>query len=136
MNASAHGLVLDTSAIMSILKQEDDAHLMARAIASANTAYISTVTQLEAFTVAMSRGNVGAHKLAEFLEQLMPQIVAFDNIQSQLSIDAMKTFGKGHHPANLNFGDCCVYALAKSLNLPLLYKGNDFSQTDLASALV
>ena len=128
-------LVLDTSAIMSILRQEDDAAAIAACIAGATGVCISAVTRLEAFTVAMARGEIGSQKLAEFLDHLLPQVIAFDEAQSSLAIIAVKTFGKGHHPARLNFGDCCAYGLAKSMNLPLLYKGNDFAQTDIASAL-
>ena len=128
-------LVLDTSAIMSIVRQEDDAAQMAACIAAASSVCISAVTRLEAFTVALARGDIGSQKLAELLDQFAPQVIAFDHAQSTLAVNAVKAFGKGHHPARLNFGDCCAYALAKSMNLPLLYKGNDFAQTDIASAL-
>lgn len=135
MNHNLPVLVVDTSSIMSILRQEDDAAQMAACIAAASSICISAVTRLEAFTVAMARGDIGSQKLAELLDQLAPQVVAFDEAQSSLAVTAVKAFGKGHHPARLNFGDCCAYALAKSMNLPLLYKGNDFAQTDIASAL-
>jgi ribonuclease VapC len=135
MSSNPPVLVLDTSAIMSILRQEDDAAKMAACIAAASSVCISAVTRLEAFTVALARGEIGSQKMAEFLDQLSPQVIAFDEVQSSLAVNAVKTFGKGHHPARLNFGDCCAYALAKSMNLPLLYKGNDFAQTDIASAL-
>ena len=128
-------MVLDTSAIMSILRQEDDAEQIAACVARASSVCISAVTRLEAFTVAMARGEIGSQKLAELLGQLSPQVIAFDEVQSSLAVTAVKAFGKGHHAARLNFGDCCAYALAKSLNLPLLYKGNDFAQTDIVSAL-
>ena len=128
-------MVLDTSAIMSILRQEDDAARIAACVARASSVCISAVTRLEAFTVAMARGEIGSQKLAELLGQLSPQVIAFDEVQSSLAVTAVKAFGKGHHAARLNFGDCCAYALAKSLNLPLLYKGNDFAQTDIVSAL-
>ena len=128
-------MVLDTSAIMSILRQEDDAEQIAACVARASSVCISAVTRLEAFTVAMARGEIGSQKLAELLSQISPQVIAFDEVQSSLAVTAVKAFGKGHHAARLNFGDCCAYALAKSLNLPLLYKGNDFAQTDIASAL-
>ena len=128
-------MVLDTSAIMSILRQEDDAEQIAACVARASSVCISAVTRLEAFTVAMARGEIGSQKLAELLSQISPQVIAFDEVQSSLAVTAVKAFGKGHHAARLNFGDCCAYALAKSLNLPLLYKGNDFAQTDIVSAL-
>lgn len=132
---SIPAMVLDTSAIMSILRQEDDALQMAGCIAAVGSVCISAVTRLEAFTVAMARGDIGSQKLAELLDQLSPQVIAFDESQSNLAVTAVKAYGKGYHPARLNFGDCCAYALAKSMNLPLLYKGNDFAQTDVASAL-
>ena len=135
MSSYSPELVLDTSAIMSILRQEDDAAQMAASIAAASRVCISAVTRLEAFTVAMARGDTGSQKLTELLDQLSPQVIAFDEVQSNLAMTAVKAFGKGHHPARLNFGDCCAYALAQSMNLPLLYKGNDFAQTDIASAL-
>lgn len=135
MSSNLPVLVLDTSAIMSILRQEDDAAQMAACIAAASSVCISAVTRLEAFTVAMARGDIGSQKLAELLDQLAPQVIAFDHAQSSLAVTAVRAFGKGHHPARLNFGDCCAYALAKSMSLPLLYKGNDFAQTDIASAL-
>ena len=135
MSSTLPVLVIDTSAIMAILRQEDDAFEIAACIARASSVCISAATRLEAFTVAMSRGDIGSQKLAEFLDQLAPQVIAFDEVQSRLAVTAVKAFGKGHHPARLNFGDCCAYALAKSLKLPLLYKGNDFAQTDIASAL-
>ena len=135
MSSDLSALVLDTSAIMSILRQEEDAAAIAACIAGTRKVCISAVTRLEAFTLAMARGEIGSQKLAEFLDHLSPQVIAFDEIQSSLAVNAVKAFGKGHHPARLNFGDCCAYALAKSMNLPLLYKGNDFAQTDIASAL-
>ena len=135
MSSTLPVLVLDTSAIMAILRQEDDAFEIAECIARASSVCISAATRLEAFIVAMSRGDIGSQKLAEFLDQLAPQVIAFDEVQSRLAVTAVKAFGKGHHPARLNFGDCCAYALAKSLKLPLLYKGSDFAQTDIASAL-
>ncbi len=133
--SGAHRIVIDTSAIMSILRQEDDAAQMAQRITAASGTYISAVTQLEAFTVALARGEIGAQSLSAFLQQLSPEIVAFDATQSLLAVEAMRKYGKGRHPASLNFGDCCAYAAAKALGLPLLYKGQDFVQTDLASAL-
>ena len=135
MNAPPPVLVLDTSAIMSILRQEADAAQIAACIAAASSVCISAVTRLEAFTVAMAKGDVGSQKLAELLDALSPQVIAFDEAQSILAVTAVQAFGKGHHPARLNFGDCCAYAAAKALNLPLLYKGNDFAQADIASAL-
>jgi ribonuclease VapC len=68
------------------------------------------------------------------LKAITPTIVAFDGQQAELARVAWRQYGKGRHPAKLNFGDCCSYAVAKYLNKPLLFKGDDFSKTDLEQA--
>ncbi len=68
-------------------------------------------------------------------ESLGLETVGFDENQLELAIDAFRRYGKGRHPAALNLGDCCSYALAKALDQPLLFKGNDFTLTDVAPAL-
>lgn len=70
-------------------------------------------------------------KLDEVLAELAPHIAGFDQQQAVLARTAWREYDKGRHPANLNFGDCCSYALAKHLGKPLLFKGDDFSQTDI-----
>lgn len=127
--------MLGTSAIMSILRQEEDAVLIAACIAGIRKVCSSAVTCLGAFAVAMARGKIGSQKLLDFLDHLSPHVTALDEAQSGLAVTAVKTFGKGRHPARVNFGDCCAYALARSMAPPLLYKGNDFAQTASASAL-
>lgn len=74
-------------------------------------------------------------RVDEALQTYQIQIEPFTQAQAEMAIAAFAQYGKGRHPAALNFGDCCAYALAKSMNLPLLYKGNDFAQTDITSAL-
>jgi ribonuclease VapC len=69
--------------------------------------------------------------LDRFLLSELTETVAFDGVLEAIAADAFDRFGKGRHPAGLNFGDCIAYALAKSRNLPLLFKGNDFSRTDI-----
>ena len=81
--------------------------------------------------IEYKKGIEGAIQLDTFLKIINPTIVAFDSEQSKLARTAWRKFGKGRHPAKLNFGDCCSYAVAKYLNKPLLFKGNDFSKTDL-----
>ena len=93
---------------------------------------ISAVTYTEASLVLFSRfGSLGLTKLDELLSGLAVEFIAFDKTQAQLARIAWQQYGKGRHPAKLNFGDCCSYALAKHLNSPLLFKGNDFVQTDV-----
>jgi len=74
-------------------------------------------------------------ELEEVVETLELEIVAFDHHQLELAIDAFRRYGKGRHPAGLNLGDCCSYGLAKALDQPLLFKGNDFGLTDVTPAL-
>ena len=73
----------------------------------------------------------GAKEYDEPLKKINPNIIAFDEQQAKLARIAWRKYGKGRHPAKLNFGDCCSYAVAKYLNQPLLFKGNDFSKTDI-----
>jgi ribonuclease VapC len=80
------------------------------------------------------RGEQDAADLLLLIEKLLIEIIAFDEAQAVLAREAYLRFGKGRHPAALNYGDCFSYALAKTLGEPLLYKGNDFSHTDVLSA--
>jgi ribonuclease VapC len=77
------------------------------------------------------KGELGAKKYDELLNALSANIIVFDSQQARLARIAWQNYGKGKHPAKLNFCDCCSYAAAKFLDLPLLFKGNDFSQTDI-----
>ncbi len=94
---------------------------------------MSAASRLELGIVAMNR-HVQA-RVDEALQIYQIQIKPFTQVQAELAIAAFTQYGKGRHPAALNFGDCCAYALARSMNVPLLYKGNDFAQTDITSAL-
>ena len=128
-------LVVDSSVLIAILLAEPDAQKYAKQLALADSIYISTVSVLESSIVIQSKeGEQGASMLDELLCAISPTIVAFDSEQMKLARKAWQQYGKGRHPARLNFGDCCSYAVAKSLGLPLLFQGNDFSQTDLLLA--
>ena len=125
-------MVIDSSALIAVLEKEAEVELFLRLMYEADTLNISAVTYTEVSLVLYSRfGNLGLVKLDELLAGLAVQFVAFDKSQAQLACIAWQKYGKGRHPAKLNFGDCCSYALAKHLNLPLLFKGNDFTQTDI-----
>ena len=76
----------------------------------------------------------GEQQYDELLKTITPTVVSFDVQQATLARIAWRAYGKGRHPAKLNFGDCCSYATAKHLKQPLLFKGNDFSQTDIEIA--
>lgn len=77
----------------------------------------------------------GRRDLDAWLERERLVVVAVDHRIASIAADAFAQFGKGRHPAGLNYGDCFAYALAKSLNAPLLFKGDDFARTDIASAV-
>lgn len=79
-------------------------------------------------------GDKGIEKLNILLDELAITVVSFSPEQAELATEAFLRFGKGRHPAKLNMGDCFSYALAKSIGQPLLFKGNDFSQTDIGGA--
>ncbi|WP_411035282.1 type II toxin-antitoxin system VapC family toxin [Shinella sp. BYT-45] len=130
-------MVVDTSAMVAVLFLEDDAEMYAGALAGAEKRFLSAVTRVEiAFVIEGRRGEAGRKALETFLEALDPEIMPVDPGQAALAIEAFRTYGKGRHPAGLNIGDCFSYALAKSLDEPLLFKGNDFALTDVRPALI
>ena len=133
MTARPDRLVVDTSAIIACCLGEPGYEKLESMLTSGAHLLMSAPTRLELGIVAMQR-NIEA-RVVQALQTYQVQIEAFTEAHSLVALKACARYGKGRHPAALNFGDCCAYALAKSLNLPLLYKGNDFAQTDVASAL-
>jgi ribonuclease VapC len=129
-------IVIDTSAIIAILKEESEALSFSEIIADADRCFLSAVGFFEASMVMIGRGRP---ELAEGLDALVDrtamEIVPVDLELARDSRAAFVRFGKGRHPAGLNLGDCVSYALAHMRGLPLLYKGNDFAQTDVVSAV-
>lgn len=124
--------VVDTSVLIAILEREDQAQELLKILESESAVMMSTVSYTEAGIVATSRrGDSGRRALERLVKALNIEIVACDQTQSELAIDAFQKYGKGRHSARLNFGDCFSYALAKHLNLPLLFVGNDFERTDI-----
>ncbi len=129
-------MVVDTSAIMAILLREPDAGQFEQAIVASPFRLISAATRVELSFVAEGRkGDSGRVDLEKFLSIIRFTIVPVDETQSNLAIGAFRRFGKGRHPAALNIGDCFSYALAMAMDHSLLYKGNDFSQTDVRQAV-
>ncbi len=129
-------MVIDSSAIIAILYEEPEANLLAQAISSASVKLMSAGTALELFIViAAQKGERGKEKLLAFLAASKIEIIPFDTEQLEIASDAFVKYGKGNHKAKLNFGDCFAYALAKASGEPLLFKGNDFSLTDIQSAV-
>ncbi len=125
-------MVIDTSAIIAILLEEPEAPYLMQAIALDKVRLISTFSVLEAsFVIASRKGDAGLQQLKQFLEFIKVEQKSLTDTQVNLATEAWLKFGKGRHSASLNIGDCCTYALSKETNEPLLFKGNDFSQTDL-----
>jgi ribonuclease VapC len=128
-------IVVDTSTIVAILRDEPEKDRFVDAILRADTAFISAVSVQEAGMVVAGRfGDETAWPpLDALLNVLRLEIVAHDAVLATIARNAFLRFGKGRHPAKLNFGDCAAYALAKANGLPLLFKGQDFTQTDIAA---
>lgn len=126
-------MVIDSSALVAILRGEVEHQSFKAAIAAADVRLVSAVTKLEASMVAIGSGPAeGAQDIDDLLALLAVQIVPFDEHQADIARDAFVRFGKGRHRAGLNFGDCAAYALAMVESEPLLFKGSDFSSTDVA----
>jgi ribonuclease VapC len=129
-------IVVDTSALIAVLLNEPGAASFRYVLARSEDLRLSAVSDYEARLVSFRQRG---HRLVEAYDELVDQtglrIVAFDQEQSLLAFEAYRRYGKGNHPAALNFGDCASYALARRLNAPLLFKGNDFGRTDIQSAL-
>jgi len=130
-------VIVDTSALMAILRAEDDASEMAHAIERAQTRRISAANYVEtAVVIDASRDPVASRRFDELVDtaELHVEPVTYD--QARIAREAYRDFGKGSgHRAGLNFGDCFAYALAKSTGEDLLFKGNDFGHTDITPAL-
>lgn len=129
-------MVVDSSALLAVLLGESDAPDYADALARPGRKLMSSVSRMECGIVVEARkGEAGAKAFARLVALGGIDTVAFDAGQSEIAVDAWRRFGKGRHPAALNMGDCASYALAKLLGESLLWKGEDFSLTDLAPAL-
>lgn len=129
-------MIIDTSAVLAILFAEDDAACYASAIAGAEVRLMSAVNYVEAGVVIdnQASGN-GGRQFDAFMARADIVVEAVTREHAEIARQAYLDFGKGHHPARLNFGDCFAYALARATGLPLLFKGEDFRKTDLTTAL-
>src|ERR1700730_10044988 len=130
-------IVIDTSALIAILNHEPERTALYEAIAAADRCLVSAVTYQEARHVLFAkRGVNGLYDLEDFLALIKAEIIPHDMQLAALSLEAFRRYGKGIDPkARLNFCDCAVYALAKGMRAPLLFKGDDFIHTDLQSAV-
>ena len=128
-------MIVDTSAIISILFDEDEAEHFNEAIARAPRCQLSTVNYLETVMVLEGRrGLLAGHQLDAYLEEASIALAPVTIEQAHIARAAWRRFGRGNHPAGLNFGDCFAYALAATTREPLLFKGRDFALTDVESA--
>jgi ribonuclease VapC len=126
-------LILDTSAVVAIVFREPEQDEFLAKIGRAPLVGIGAPTLVETTIVLAARlGEQGHKMLASIIERAGVVVVSFDPPHTRLAIDAWIRFGKGRHPAALNFGDCLAYATARLAGRPLLCKGNDFPQTDVA----
>jgi ribonuclease VapC len=129
-------MVLDSSAVIALLLDEPDADSLRLAIADADTRLISAATLVEASLVIESRsGETGGRELDLLINRLGVVIVPVDADQVDEARRAWRRFGRGRHPAGLNYGDLFSYALARTTGQPLLFKGDDFARTDVGRVL-
>jgi ribonuclease VapC len=129
-------IVVDTSAIMAILFQEDGASSAAKALAEASSRFLAAANLVEASIVAEARkGAAGALEFDALIETAGIEIVPVSEDTARAARVAWRRYGKGRHPAGLNFGDCFAYGLAKEKGAPLLAVGADFSKTDIVMAI-
>jgi ribonuclease VapC len=130
-------VIIDASAIIAIVREEDDAARYAAAIEANDFCYMSAATYVEiAAVVDPNPDPILRHRFDDFMRLVGIEIVPVDREQAIIAREALRDFGRGSgHPARLNFGDSFSYALARSSQMPLLFKGNDFSKTDIESAI-
>jgi ribonuclease VapC len=128
-------MVVDSSAVFAVLLGEEDSDRYIEALASSERKFMSAVNRLEASIVAEARkGQSGAKGFTRLMTAAEIEVLPFDAGQAEIALDAWRRFGRGRHKASLNLGDCAAYALAKTLNESLLFKGEDFKHTDLEDA--
>jgi len=130
-------IVVDTSAIIAILRDEPEKDHFVDAILTANPRFMSAVSLQEAGMVVAGRHGEAAawEPLDALVTRLDLEIVAHDAALAKIAREAFLRFGRGRHPARLNFGDCAAYALARANGLALLFKGDDFTRTDVAAVI-
>ncbi len=129
-------MIVDSSAILAVLLDEPEAAAFSELLTRTDDLRMSTATYVEVINVCDRR--MGAEAVADadrLIERTQIELVAFTVEQAQWARHARLTYGVGRHRANLNFGDCFAYALAKATGEPLLFKGDDFSHTDIVAAM-
>ncbi len=130
-------MVIDTSALLAILKVEPEALAFLGCLAGPGPRRLSTATLLESrIVVERQLGRPGQAELDLLLSRAQITPVPLDDLHVHWALEGWRRYGKGRHPAGLNLGDCFSYGLAKALQAPLLFKGTDFAATDLDVAVI
>jgi ribonuclease VapC len=128
-------MFVDTSAVVAILLEESDARSLSATLEAATQALTSSAVRLEACMVLAKRRDVSPLRAQHYFDSLTSEIglteIPIDERIGRLAVECFERYGKGRHPAQLNLGDCLSYASAKTLGVPLLYKGDDFAKTDV-----
>lgn len=127
-------LVIDTSAVVAVITKEPEAATFIATMGAALSRQMTSLNLLEARIVLGLAKAMPPDTVDDFLRRERIDIISFDEALSNLAFEAYRRFGKGRHPARLNMGDCAAYALAQARGWSLLYKGEDFSQTDIERA--
>ena len=130
-------MIIDTSALIAILRDEPEAAACAKAIEAASRRYISAANFLEtAIVIDGTRDPVASRRFDDLFREAQLVVEPVTEAQARIAREAYRDFGRGSgHPARLNFGDCFAYALARLTGEPLLFKGDDFTHTDITPAL-
>ena len=128
-------MILDTSVVVALLREEPETAWIVPALLNATTLKMAVANYLEAAIVVDGNDDaVLSERLDSVLDFFGVELVPVSLHHAELARDAYRRFGKGRHPASLNFGDCFAYALARATREPLLFKGGDFTRTDIPSA--
>lgn len=128
-------LVLDSSAVISVIREEEGHRRLHAKMEDAAILAIGAPTLFETGIVAVGRfGQAGRSVVAQFLEYWDVEVTPFDGRHWRVAFDAFLRYGKGRHPARLNYGDCMTYATARLAGMPLLFTGDDFARTDIVAA--
>ena len=128
-------MIVDSSALLAVFRKEPEAKRISEAILGPEECWISSGNLFESAMVAEGRqGDVAAAEFDQLVSELELRILPFTAGQVSLAREAFRKYGKGRHPARLNFGACMAYALAKERGESLLFKGDDFSKTDIETA--
>ena len=123
-------LVVDPSAVVAVLWQEPTAEAVSTELRSADRRFLAAPSLVELGMVLEGHKAGGQPVTERLVRDLSLDVVPFTGDMAARALDAVRRFGKGQHPAGLNLGDCCTYALAEELGLPILAVGNDFRRTD------